>query len=209
MTNTNQTDIDPFERLCQTKSFYELNREERELVLSMVTEAEYHAMHEFHQNLQEQIPEEITPTLLLKSKLDEALENKNRRRSLPQRRVPLLQSAAAAVLFFLMGLGASFLNERPAKIVHTTAEVIRYVDRPVKEIRYVSVPAKEEGKLASESEKSVQPSPGEKMHFQKTEATEAYPDIQDQQMMGMTDIAQYGLSMDKDTILRKMMLTMY
>ena len=134
MTNTNHTDLDQFEKLCQTKSFYELNEEERQLVLTMVTEAEYQVLCELHGAVHEQSLDEITPSSMLKNKLDKAWETKNQRRGLFQIRIPFYQSAAAAVIFFLVGLSLSLLYERPAKIIRTTAEVVKYVDRPVKQI---------------------------------------------------------------------------
>jgi hypothetical protein len=97
--------------------------------------------------------EEIIPSNALKNKLDKALEAKRRRNSVFARQIPFYQSVAAAVLFFLLGLGSTLLRpEAPPKIVHTTTEVVKYVekpvvtevvkyvDRPVTEIRYIKEP---------------------------------------------------------------------
>ena len=97
--------------------------------------------------------EEITPNDALKDKLDKALAAKRRKKSFFALRIPLYQSVAAAAILFVLGLGSSFLRPAaPSKIVHTTTEVVKYVDkpvvtevvkyvdRPVVEIRYVKVP---------------------------------------------------------------------
>jgi len=208
MTNTNHTDLDQFDRLCQTKTFYELNEEERQLVLSMVTEAEYQVMCELHGNIHEQIPDEIIPSSMLKNKLDKAWEAKNHRSGLFQVRISLFQSAAAAVIFFLVGLSFSSLYERPTKIIHTTAEVVKYVDRPVKQIQYVTLQTKNDQKQALQPQPAAQTVPIEELNVKNATITET----NHQQTSAGTDIAQNDtndMNMENDTVLRKMMVTMY
>ena len=206
MTNTNYTDLDQFERLCQTKTFYELNEEERKLVLSMVTEAEYQVMCELHGNRQEQSPDEIIPSSILKNKLDKALEAKNQRRGLFQVRIPFYQSAAAAVIFFLVGLGLSSLYERPTKIIRTTAEVVKYVDRPVKQIQYVTLQTKNVQKQDLQQPATL-PAPTEGMNTKNATITETNQQISEGTYIAQND--SNDMNMQNDTVLRKMMVTMY
>jgi len=98
---------------------------------------------------------EITPKNALKTQLDKALASKRRENSFFTRQIFSYQSvAAAAAIFFLLGFGSSFLRPAaPPQIMHTTSEVVKYVDRPVVtevvkyvdrpvvEIRYVKQPA--------------------------------------------------------------------
>ena len=99
------------------------------------------------QTMREHKKDEITPNNALKSKLDKALANKRCENSFFARQVFSYQSvAAAAAIFFFLGFGSSFL--RPAalpQIVHTTTEVVKYVDRPVvtEVVKYVDRPVVE------------------------------------------------------------------
>ena len=135
--------------------------------------------------------EEITPDNALKNKLDKALATKRSEKSFFALRIPSYQSVAAAAIFFALGLGTNFL--RPAvssKIVHTTTEVVKYVDkpviteivkyvdRPVVEVRYVKEPAIHDTRIA-------------------------------QNVMLDNDDESLGISLSEDTILQKMLVTIY
>ena len=95
----------------------------------------------FLQTMRMQKKEEITPPKMLKIELDKALAAKRRKSSVFALRMPVYQVAAAAAIFFILGFAANFLRPTPLpEILHSTTEVIKYVDRPVTEIRYVKVP---------------------------------------------------------------------
>ena len=142
------------------------------------------------QTMRKQKKEEITPDNALKNRLDNALATKRREKSFFALRVPLYQSVAAAVIFFVLGFGTNFLHiATPPKSVHTTTEVVKYVekpvvteivkyvDRPVVEIRYVKEPADDtciaQNVLFYDSDESL------------------------------------GISLREDTILQKMLVTVY
>ena len=86
------------------------------------------------QTIREHKTEDIIPDRAIKNKLDKAFANKRRKNSVFSIRIPLYQSVAAAVIFFILGFSSNLL--RPA----SPPEVVKYVDRPVAEIRYVKAP---------------------------------------------------------------------
>ena len=94
------------------------------------------------QTMRERKKEDINPDVAIKNRLDEALSIKRGRKSVFSLRIPLYQSAAVAAVFFVLGYGAGFLRPAaPSENTRSTTEVVRYVDRPVTEVRYVEVPA--------------------------------------------------------------------
>lgn len=206
MTDKNNTDFDLFERLCLTKTFDELSQEERQLVLGMVTEAEYKVLCEVYQTMHEQRPDEIDPPSTLKNKLDKAWEAKRHRNGIFQLHMPVYQSAAAALIFFLAGLGLNLIREKPAKVIYNTAEVIKYVDRPVKQIRYVTLPAEKEQHQSSQ--------PQTKPIGKNIVTPETNPESIRQQAIASAEIekspnSSNGVSIENDTVLKKMMVTIY
>jgi hypothetical protein len=139
------------------------------------------------QTMREHKREEIPPNDTVKNNLDKALGSKRHHNSVFARRIPLYQSAAVAVIFFILGLGLSFTRPAtPPQIVHTitkvikyvdrpvVTEVVKYVDRPVAEIRYIEQPAIYETCLAQ----------------------------------NVTN-ENKGVSLQEDTILQKMLVTIY
>jgi len=142
------------------------------------------------QTMRKHKKEEITPDDSLKEKLDDALVAKRRKKTVFLLQISWYQSVAAAVIFFLLGLGSSFL--RPAaspQIVHSTTEVIKYVDRPVitEIVKYVDRPV--------------------------TEIRYIKESVAQQPAIHNTGMAQnsnenLGISLHDDTILQKMLLTM-
>ena len=148
------------------------------------------------QTMQKHKKEEITPGNDLKDKLDNALIAKRYKKSVFLLQISWYQSVAAAVLFFLLGFGSSFLRPAaPPQIVHTVTEVVKYVDKPVvtEIVKYVDKPATEIRYIYIKEPIAQQPA------------------IHD------TDIVQNakrynsdensGISLHDDTVLQKMLIT--
>lgn len=214
MTNTNNMDLDLFERLCLTKTFDELSQEERQFVLRMVTEAEYNVMYEVYQTMQRGCPDEIVPSSILKDKLDEALHAKKCRKGIFQLRMPVYQSAAAAVIFFLAGFGFNLIRDKPEKLACRTTEVVKYVDRPVKQIQYVTLPARKEQNQVSQPQSEAKTAHAEEIHGKNEVLPESNSDIMRQHAIALADVNPAsndtnGVSMENDTVLKKMVVTMY
>lgn len=210
MTNINDIDLDLLEKLSLTKKFNELNQEEKQQVLRMVDEAEYNVMYELHRRMKEVRPDEITPTSMLKNKLDKSWETKKRRNGFIHLHLPVYQSAVAAIIFFFAGMGMNRLFEKPTPIASNTIEVVKYVDRPVKQIQYVTI---EEKKRHQSSQPQAQAAPKDDEIIKKPAIPEINSDINAQQTMALANIDRLandtnGMSMEEDTILRKMMVTM-
>ena len=147
------------------------------------------------QTMRERKKEEIIPNNALKNKLDKALAIKRREKSFFTWQIPLYQSVAAAAIFFVLGLGSVFLRPAaPSQIVHTTTEVVKYVDRPVvtEIVKYVDRPVVE---IRYVKEPVVQ-----QPAIQDIWAQNVALDISDESL---------GISLREDTILQKMLVTIY
>ncbi len=143
------------------------------------------------QTMRKHKKETITPNDALKNKLDKALANKRREKSFFTWRIPVYQSAAAAAIFFMLGIGTNFLrlDTVPPQIVHVPTEVIKYVekpvvtevvkyvDRPMVEIRYIKEPEPQQQAIA--------------------------------QNVTDNNEENWGVSLHEDTILQKMLVTIY
>ena len=136
------------------------------------------------QTMRKHKKEEIIPGRAVKNKLDRALAIKRHKNSVLSTRVPLYQAAAVAVIFFVFGFSSSFLRPVASpEIVHTTTEVVKYVDRPVTEICYVEVPVMQQLAIRDT---------GITQNITHTGTNESL-----------------GVSLQDDTILQKMLVTIY
>ena len=136
------------------------------------------------QTMRERKKEDIIPDKVIKNKLDRALAIKQRKNSVFLLRIPLYHSVAVAVIFFILGFASGFLRPAaPPEIVHATTEVVKYVDRPVSEIRYVKVPVVQQ--ITTRNDKMAQ----DKTHNRIDE--------------------NMSISLHDDTILQKMLVTIY
>jgi len=142
------------------------------------------------QTMRECKKDEITPNNALKNKLDKALASKRRENSFFTRQVFSYQSvAAAAAIFFFLGFGSNFLRPAaPPQIVHTTTEVVKYVDRPVvtEVVKYVDRPIVE-------------------IRYVKQQPT-IYDTHTTQNVVFDNSDDSLGISLREDTILQKMLI---
>ena len=150
------------------------------------------------QTIRRRKKEEISPSNTLKNKLDKALATKRCEKSFFALRIPSYQSVAAAAIFFVLGLGTNFLRLATVspKIVHvpTEVEVIKYVDRPVvtEVVKYMDKPVVE-------------------IRYIK-EPIAQQPTIHDiwaQNVALDNSDESLGISLREDTILQKMLVTIY
>lgn len=146
--------------------------------------------NELRKLLQEHRSEEIEPSANVKDRLDQAFKLRNKRRKILQ--LPFYQSAAAAILFFFAGAGLVKFFEKPQPIAQQVVQVVKYVDRPVKEVQYIRVlvPSKP---LVSSVQKDTLPN---------------FSSQSSENDLAITDV-QKGISMGDDTVLQKMMVTIY
>jgi hypothetical protein len=123
--------------------------------------------------------EEIAPPETLKTKLDKALAAKRRKNSVFTLRIPLYQAAAVAAIFFLLGFAVNFLH------LATPPEIVY---ETIETVKYVDKPVPQI----------------------------EYVYVPQQSVKRRNYIARQiagsdtsGVSLEKDTILQKMLVTIY
>lgn len=137
--------------------------------------------------------EEIEPSSSVKSRLDKAFKEHYHPRK--EVRLPYLQSIAAAIMLLISGFGIGRLFDKPEPSVERIVQQVKYIDRPVKEIQYIQVPVRNLAMKTSLSENSPIDS------VKNVAAND----------LAVTDVtdASYGISMGDDSLLQKMMVTIY
>lgn len=149
----------------------------------------------FRSYLKERRIEEIEPSASVKEKLDQALKAKRKRRQVVQ--MPFYQTVAAAVVLLVAGVGIGRLFDGPRTVVERIVQQVKWVDRPVKEIQYIRVPVTVEPNRVTK----VQP-------LKKDSMPELKAYDSDENDLAVAQI-QPGVSMGDDTVLQKMMVTIY
>ncbi len=193
----NDNQFDKIDKLLISKSFDQLSASEKEMVLQTMTKEEYMSMHQLYEQINESQPDEIEPSLNVKSKLDKVFLQHHRKERFFMLKTPLYQSAAVAVVFFLLGFGLNYFKQTPERIIYQPKEIVRYVDRPVKQIEYVKVI--------------------EKQYIQSTDNSIKKSDEETIQQRTQNEIAEnnnylngdsIGESMENDTLLKQMLVTL-
>lgn len=211
METISTNDFDRLEKLLQTKRFKELTVDEKRWVKSQLSEDEYSSMNEMYLSLRSATQmDEIEPSENTKNRLDKALMAKHSK-GVFQLRMPVYQTVAATIIFFFIGYAVHVFQPIQTKIVHTTSQVIKYVDRPVKEIQYVNIAVQKE-EIKTENREGIP----EKI--QPIDINSELPELNSeyirQQEIAMTNIERVlnesnGISMGSDTVLQKMLVTIY
>ncbi len=207
MKNTaDQFDI--VDKLLQTKDFKQLTLSEKEYVLNMITGNEYDNMRAFYTKVKEQKITTANPSFKIKERLDIALLANQKKTNLLLRSIPLYKSVAAALIFLFIGLSINILIEKPTVVAIKTKEIIKYIDRPYKQIEYINVP---DQKMQSTQEENGRDS------VAIAENREQGPDIYNEEnsrtstnKYATLDLAQNkyetkGESLSNDTLLQKIL----
>lgn len=138
--------------------------------------------------------EEIEPSSSVKSRLDKAF----RAHYVPRKefRLPYYQSIAAAILLLVAGFGIGRFFDKPEPTTERIVQQVKFIDRPVKEIKYIQVPVRTLTKNVTRSDNDLRDS---------LSAVDASRDL------AVADVgsAQNGISMGDDSLLQKMMVTIY
>ena len=215
MEAISNTDFDRLENLLHSKFFNELTDEEKQWVNSLLSEEEYITMSMLYSSLNKQKHRvSIEPNPELKDKLHFALASKVRNQGVFTLKMPVYQSVGAALIFFLIGFGINLSRPIDKQIIHDTVNVIKYINKPdtLRKNLVESNPTKKKLKrFAVIHEKELIPT-------NKSDNTisipESNPDLIRQQEIAMTNINRVlneknGTSMGGDTLLQKMMVTVY
>lgn len=204
--------FDTIEKLCRTKDYRQLTISEKELVQSLTTEDEYNAMRSFYSTVKQKGVDTLEPNPDIKKRLNKTFLLRKKSVGVFLYRIPLYHSAAVALLFFFVGFAISYFRQTPSEIVYNTTEVIRYVDRPVKQIEYVTV-YKMKTLAAKQSDKTdvgMIPANEENVNEKPFD----FSDYSDATQISMVDIDHVlsetdGVSIGSDTLLRKMLNEIY
>jgi len=210
----NDDNFEKLERLLQTKEFMELTPAEKELVLAQISETDYSDMRELYMHAKATRHEEIAPPLSLKEKLDKALAARRLAPIYVRTRLPLYQVAAVALLFLVVGLVINYTKETPIKVVTNTIREVKYINRPVKQVQYIVIPAKYAQKIQPIEEAKPQVSTNYNQTSYPEITGETNPEILRQQEIVMSNIQRTlneknGISVGQDSLLQKMLATIY
>lgn len=205
--------FDTIEKLLQAKDYRQLDRSEKELVLKFVREEEYDAMRALYINVNIKVqPEAVTPTADIKKRLDKALLVHKKPSNLFLHHTPLYQSVVASIIFFFVGFGINYFKDNPVRVIQNTTEVIKYVDRPVKQIEYVKVYEKQPALVQEADMKDTDDIlnnegtiHGFSSDISDYMETNQIATINISQMLTETN----GISIGSDTLLQKMLTNIY
>lgn len=212
METNSTTDFEQLEQLLRTKRINELSEAEKAWIKNLISEEEYISMSMLYSNLKGSGKSvDIEPTLDSKYKLDMALNLKNVSPTFLQLRMPVYQSVALAILVFCIGLFTNYFSSEPL-IVQRTVHVVKYVPKEV--IREVRVPIMPIAQLGSTKVKFVKKA--DKIISNETvESIDIEnPFFAKQQEIALNNVQRVldqscGTSMGSDTLLQKMMVTIY
>jgi len=211
MKTTSNTDLDKMEEFLHNKEFDELNETDKKWVANQLSEEEYTSMSELYAHLKvHKQGIHIEPQSDTKLKLDKAFVEKVSHISVFRLNNHFYQTTAAAIIFFFVGYGVHIFQPEQTKIINTTSQVIKYVERPVKLIQYVKIPVYIKEKKKEKENNIIQVSD----KVVKTDMPEFNSEFIRQQEISMTNFTKVidennGVSMGNDTLLQKMLVTVY
>ena len=215
METISNTNFDQLEKLLRTKKFDELTTSEKQWAKTFLSEDEYTSMSVLYISIDNSKLEiELEPQLNRKIELNKIFATQSKRSGLLQLKVPVYQSVAAAMIFFLIGFGMNFSIPLKPKVIHDTVQVIKYIKTKEKpKIMYVES-SKQTKKTVKPIEKQTVPEPIITTQSEEVISTsETNPEILRQQEITMTNInhilnEKNGTSMIGDTVLQKMLVTL-
>ena len=218
METISTNDFDKLERLLTTKNFEELTLIEKQWVLAFMDEPEFYSMSLLYRGLEKnrENKKEIEPSPEIKNKLDFVLKKSKRGSvigSLNRYKIPVYQSVAVALVFFMIGFFANIYKSKPI-IVSNRVEVIKYVTKPAENnlnpvIKSGNIARKSVKKKLDENN-SQEPKVANVLVIN----TSVNPEITNQQEIAMNNVNKVlnennGNSMGSDSILKKMLVTVY
>jgi hypothetical protein len=218
MENISSKDFDRLENLLKNKNFEELDWHEKQWVLTIINETEYYSMSEIYTTLKKESETqiEVEPLVETKNKLDSSFKRIHKQNvflSLYHLKIPVYQSIGIALVCFTIGLISTIYKPKPI-VIHDTVQVIKYITKPT----YANTL-----KPLSKANKGMSKNHIKKIHT-KTVAFENRNDIvvneetitekslqQDIAMQNINRVEKEknGSSIEGDTILQKMLVTVY
>jgi len=219
MENISNTDFDKLENLFKTKKFDQLSTIEKQWVLSFLKEDEYASMSELYVSIKKDNTKELEPNPKIKKRLDNAFADTKKATVFSiffRTKMPVYQSAAVALLFLSIGIFTNLFQSKPL-IVHDIVQVIKYIPKQV--VKEVRVPVAQQ--LPRSLHKTIVPAtiPAVEKEIvdKKTETINTEninPFVARQQEIAINNVQRVleennGISMGNDTVIRKMLVTVY
>lgn len=219
MKTISNTDFDKLESLLKNNHFDDLTWQEKRWVLTHIDEEEYNSMSRIFYDVEKEFKKEmeIEPDHEIKQKLDVAFNKFNKSTALLRAfrfKIPAYQSVAVAFLFFITGFLANIYKSTPV-IVRDRVEVIKYVTKNATEstlksaIKFNHVARKTPKKAVQEKLIS-----NDKSTNDMVDNKNINPEIELQQEIAMLNFNRVlseknGSSIEGDTVLQKMLVTVY
>jgi hypothetical protein len=219
MKTISDTDFDKLSSLLKKHQFEDLTWQEKQWVLTLIDEDEYNSMYRLFNHVGKEFKNEteIEPDHEIKHKLDKAFTKSAKSTVLSRAyryKMPVYQSVAVAFLFFMTGFLANIYKSKPI-IVRDTVEVIKYITKPtINPVQKPTITVK--NTAVPLPEKTIQ----EKNISTEQDSKEIVineavnPNIALQQEIAMLNVnhvlaEKNGSSMEGDTLLQKMLVTVY
>jgi len=215
METTSNTDLDKLEELLHNKKFDRLSSAEKQWVTNRFSEEGYTSMSTFYAQVEDSKPGiDIDPKEDTKLKLNNTFNSKFGKPSVLKLKMPVYQSVAAALIFFLVGFGINLLRPVETKIVHDTVQVIKYLPNPQSHINLAIVASKPIKSNTKHKKSSNSNSVNNLQTIKNGTFTDTNPEVIRQQEIAMTNINRVlneknGSSISGDTVLQKMLVTVY
>ena len=218
MENISSNDFDSLEILLKNRSFEELDWHEKQWVLTIIIETEYYSMSEIYTTLKKESETrfEVEPFVETKNKLDSSfniISKPNVFLSLYHLKIPVYQSIGIALVCFTIGLFSTIYKMKPI-VIHDTVQVIKYISKPsyantLKPLRnFNNVLNKNHVKAIHKKTVAIE-NGADKIVNEETITEKSL-----QQGIAMQNINRVvneknGSSIEGDTILQKMLVTVY
>jgi len=215
METTSNTDLDKLEELLHNKMFDKLSPAEKQWVANKLSEEEYTSMSALYAQIEvSKLSINIEPKADTKLKLNNALAIKFSKPGVLKLKMPVYQSVAVALIFFLVGFGINMSRPVETKIVHSTVQVIKYLPSPQNHKDLAKVASKPIKSNTKRKKYSNSNSVNNLHTINNVAFTDTNPEVIRQQEIAMTNInrvrnEQNGSSMGGDTLLQKMLVTVY
>lgn len=215
--NLNNSDYEKLERLLRSISFSDLSKAEKTWVEQFMSETEYNQMASVFENISSQEPIEIEPTFETKEKLDNAFLKQKKSVFSKNKRL-IFQLAAACILFFFIGFGTQHFTQPQIAEIRDTVRVLEYVyllEQSTKQLTTSSIDKKEKAKGVKQFQKKTATSKNRhEVAVAKETIQTTNPETERLQELAKQSVKQSqqqvtGKSMEGDTVLQKLLVTIY
>lgn len=219
MKDISTNNFDKLDSLLKSHDFEDLTGAQKQWVLSLIDKEEYNSMHGLYNSIGSESDRkaEIEPDSAIKDKLDRTFQKPVSPTGLSvvfRLKMPVYQSVAVALLFFMVGFFATVYTSKPV-VIRDRVEVIKYVIRPSLESTLKSNIKLTRMALKTPEKKTEDKviATAETVNDNRTQEV-INPDMGRQQEIAVSNVNRVlnennGSSIEGDTVLQKMLVTVY